>query len=167
MAAATPVGAQLVQEGDNASSLRYDTLGKDSEVFAVGDVITIASGVLKVAGATDTVIGVSAKAQTMAATNDTVYQPFIPVAMNSIFLMGCNADLTDNETDGGTYYKITGLTGAQYVDVTSGVQATTARIVEIVKVDPFNEGTTGVGGGSRKAYVRFVKTPYFNVSTTT
>lgn len=158
-------GASVWQEKGNASSVRYDTLGKDSEVIAVGDPLTIASGVLAVATDESNVIGVAVKAATMPATNDSVYPGFIP-ADDTIFLMGTNADLTDNETDGGTYYELTGLTGAVVVDVTEGVVTGAARVVEIVKVDPRNIGGTGSGSGLREVLVRFVKTPYTNINIT-
>jgi len=155
-------GASVYQERNNESNIRYDFLGKDSEVFAVGDVVTVASGVAKVAGATDVVAGVAVKAATMGNPNDTVYPGYKP-AEDTTFLMGTNADLTDNETDGGTFYKLTGTTGAMLVDVTSGVQTTTSRIVEIVKVDPRGLGGSGAGSGLRECLVRFVKTLYNNV----
>lgn len=161
-------GAALYQTVGNPHNLRYDTLGKDSEVIAVGDPLTIASGVLAVAGTTDSITGVAAGAATMPSTNDTVYPAFTPIEDGQIYLMGTNADLTDNETNGGTYYKLTAATtGTVQVDVTSGVQTTTSRVVEIVKVDPNNVGGTGSGSGLRQCLVRFVKTPYTNVAITT
>lgn len=162
-------GAQLWQEGRNESDLRYDTIGKNSEVIAANDPLQIASGLLSVSGATTTVVGVAAGAATMASTNQTVAKitpAYLPISDSTIFLMGTNADLTGNATDGGTYYKLTGTTGAVLVDVTSGVQTTTSRVVEIVKVDPMNLGGTGAGSGVRTCLVRFVKTPYTNVSIT-
>lgn len=159
-------GASVYQTSGNPLNLRYDTLGKDSEVIAAGDPLTIASGVLAVASATSTIIGVAAGAATMPATNDTVYPAFVPVEDGMIFLMGTNSDLTDNETDGGTYYKLAGTTGAVLVDVTSGAQTTSNRVVEIVKVDPNGVGGTGSGSGLRQCLVRFVKTPYTNVTIT-
>ncbi len=160
---ATINGATIYQTEANPVNFRYDTLGKDSEVFAVGDLVTISSGVMSVALATSVIFGVAMKAQTMGATNDTVYPPYIPVQENMTFLMGANGDFTDNETDGGTYYKLTGTTGAMQVDQASGVQTTTSKIVEIVKVDPNSVGGTGSGNGSRQVLVRFVKTPTLNV----
>jgi hypothetical protein len=80
--------------------------------------------------------------------------------------MGCNSDLTDNHTDAGTYYNITGGTGAQQIDVSGGVTTTTSRAVEIVKVDPYDEGGSGSGSGLRKALVRILKTPYSNITAT-
>lgn len=158
-------GARLIQTNKNESDYRYDTLGKNSEVIAVGDLLTVTgtAGVLKVAGATDVIVGVSSKAATMTSTNQTValvYPPFVPISVDDIYLMGCNAALTGNATDGGTYYKITGTTGAQQVDVVSGVQTTTSRVVEIVKVDPLNAGDL------TQAAVRIIKAPYVNVSAT-
>ena len=158
-------GAVVQQTNQNESDYRYDTLGKNSEVFAVGDLLTVTgtAGVLKVAGATDVIVGISAKAQTMSSTNQTVakvYPAYIPISTDTIFLMGCNTALTGNATDGGTYYKITGTTGVQQVDTTSGVQTTTSRVVEIVKVDP------NQAGDLTQAAVRIIKTPYTNVAAT-
>lgn len=166
----TIYGAQLWQEGRNESDLRYDTIGKNSEVIAANDPLTITSGVLLVAGTTDSVTGVAAGAATMTSNNATVAKvtpAYLPIADATIFLMGTNADLTGNATNGGTYYKLTAATtGTVQVDVTSGVQTTTARVVEIVKVDPMNLGGTGAGSGLRTCLVRFVKTPYTNVTIT-
>lgn len=166
---ATINGASVFQESNMESNTRYDVLGKNSEVIAAGDPLTVASGVIKVAGTTDSITGVATKTQTMTSTNQTValvYPGFVP-ALDQIFLMGTNADLTGNATDHGTYYKLTAATsGAVQVDVTSGVQTTTARVVEIVKVDPNGVGGTGSGSGLRQALVRFVKTPYTDVSIT-
>lgn len=163
---ATIFGASVYQENGNPSIQRYDTLGKDSEVIAVGDVLAINTGVLKVAANTDVIVGVATKKATMAATNDATYPPYIPVSEQTIFLMGTNSDLTDNETDGGTYYRLSGATGAVTVDVTGGVMTTTGRQVEIVKVDPLSIGGTGSGNGLRNVLVRFVKTPYTNINIT-
>lgn len=167
MAAATPTGAQLFQENRNESDIRYDTIGKNSEVIAVNDILCISSGVLKVG--TIAIVGVAVKGQTLTSSNQTVakvYPGYIPVDNNTIFLMGTNSDLTGNATNGGTFYKVTGATGAQLVDVTAGTVTGSDRTVEIVKVDPFNEGGTGAGSGLRKVLVRFVNTPYTNINIT-
>lgn len=159
-------GATVNTENRNESNLDYDVIGKSSEVFTSGDIVNITSGVLKVAAATDVVSGVVAKTQTMASDNQTnakIVPGYVPADPQTIFLMGTNADLTGNATDGGTYYKLTGVTGAQQVDVTSGVQTTTSRIVEIVQVDPRGIGGTGSGSGVRECLIRFVKTPWLNV----
>ncbi len=164
---ATLYGAQVWQEDANPSNIRYDVLGKDSEVIAVGDVLALSSNVLKVvAAATDVLYGVAAKAATMPATNDTVYPPFVPLNDETIFLMGTNAALTDNETDVGTYYGLTGATGAVQVNVSGGVTTTTSRQVEIVKVDPRGIGGSGAGSGLYECLVRLIKTPYSNITAT-
>ena len=163
-------GASVWQEKANPSNYRYDTLVKDSEVIAVGDPLTLSSGVLSVTTGTTTIIGVSGRALTAAqvgATNDTVYCPYVPVSDDTIFLMGTDSDLTDNETDGGTYYTLTATgTGLIQVAVAHGVATTTSRVVEIVKVDPRGIGGSGSGSGLREVLVRFIKTPYTNSVTT-
>ena len=101
----------------------------------------------------------------MASDNETVAKVtpgYIP-AEGTVFLMGSNGDFTGNATDAGAYYKLAGATGAVQVDQSSGVQTTTSRIVEIVKVDPRGIGGTGAGSGLREVLVRFVKTPVLNV----
>jgi hypothetical protein len=159
-------GAQVYQEGGNPSNARYDVIGNNSEVFHVGDIVSTSGGDLIVAGVTDVVFGVALKTQTMASDNETVAKicpGFTEGQPDTIFLMGSNGDFAGNATDVGTYYKLTGATGAQQVDQASGVQTTTSRIVEIVKVDPRGLGGTGSGSGLREVLVRFVKTPFTNV----
>lgn len=167
-------GAVVYQESRNESDYRYDILGKNSEVFTGpdashygGDLVQVTSGLLNVG--TVTVVGIVAKTATMASTNQTVakvYPAFTPISPDTIFLMGTNADLTGNATDGGTYYPVTGATGNQQVNVSAGVVTGASRTVEIVKVDPFNIGGTGSGSGLRQVLVRIVKTPYSNVNIT-
>jgi hypothetical protein len=169
-------GAKLNQSGGHQPTLRYDTLGKNSEVFACNDIVSISddAGALSVETdwvATTTCVGVIAKAQTMESDNETatdhkVYPAYIPIYDDQIWLMGTNSDLTDNHTNAGTYYNITGGTGAQQVDVSGGVSSTTLRCVEIVKVDPFNEGGSGAKSGLRTVLVRILKTPYSNITAT-
>jgi len=158
-------GAQLVQPTQNGVNMRYDYLGADSEVFAVGDVVTVngdSAGQLAVIdAATEAVAGVAAKVATMPATNDATYEPFIPAELDQVWLMGTNSDLTDNETDGGTFYGLTGSTGAMQVNVSGGVTTTTSRQVMIVKVDPFGIGGSGSGSGLRQVYVKFVRITQF------
>ena len=157
-------GAKLWQESRcNGTDLRYDTIGKNSEVFADGDPVTIASGVLKVvAAATDPIVGVVEKKQTMTSDNQTVakvYPGFTPSFDGTIFLMGTNSDLTGNATNDATYYGLTGSTGAVQVNVSSGVTTTSSAQVEIVKVDPRNIGGSGSGSGLREVLVKFIRTP--------
>lgn len=163
---ATYYGAQLVQTGDNEVNIRYDSIGKNSEVFATNDIVGLSSGLLLVA--TSAIVGVIDKTATMASDNQTVAKVkpgFVPVTDDSIFLMGTNSDLSLTASP-GVYYSVTGATGAQQVDVTKGAVTGALRTVEIVKVDPFNEGGTGAGSGLRVCFVRMLKTPYSNVSIT-
>lgn len=134
----------------------YDSnaIGMNSAVFAVGDILTMdASNGLKVAGATTSVIGVSATSATMSATNQTVglVKPaYIPVDQDTEFLMGTNSALSAL-TSIGAYYKITGTTGAMQVDVASGVQTTSSRVVVCTGVDP-----QGIGDPTQGLF-KFVK----------
>ncbi len=161
-------GASLYKSAGNEADIQYDVIGKNSEAFTVGDPLTITSGALLVAGTTDPVVGIATKTVTMASNNQTVAKVtpgYIPIKSDDIYLMGCNTDLTGNTTDGGTYYKlISAATGAMQVN-TAGVQTTTSRVVEIVEVDPQNIGGSGSGSGLRQALVRFVKTPYTGIPT--
>ena len=164
---ATLYGARLWQSDGGEPELRYDALGKNSEVFTQGDIVGLATGELLVQ--TSAVVGVVVKTATMTSTNTTVakvYPGFIPVYDDQLWLMSTDSDLTDNHTDGGTYYGITGATGAQLVAVSQGARTTTNRTLEIVKVDPYNEGGTGAGSGLRKVLVRILKTPYTNITAT-
>jgi hypothetical protein len=164
---ATLYGARLWQSDGNEPELRYDALGKNSEVFAQNDIVSFSAGEILVA--TTAIVGVVVKTDTMTATNTTVakvYPGFIPIYDDQLWLMGTNSDLSNNHTNAGTYYTITGATGAQQVKVSVGVTTTTDRVVEIVKVDPYNEGGSGAGSGLRKCVVRILKTPYTNITAT-
>ncbi len=163
-------GASLYQSRTKEANFRYDVLGKDSEVMAIGDPLTVSSGVLKVvAAATDQIWGISQKVITaaqMGATNDTVYPPYVPANPDDVWFMGTNSDLTDNETDAGTYYGLSGSTGAVVVNVSGGVMADTSRQVMIVKVDPYKKGGSGAGSGLRECLVRFVMTKLYRQPST-
>lgn len=153
----------------NGANFRYDAIGKNSEVIAVGDPLTISSGVLSVAGTTNTIVGIAVKAATMSSTNQTVAKVspgYTPISPDDLYVMGSNGDFTGNATDGGTYYKLTGTTGVVQVDQASGVQTGANRVVEIIEVDPFNIGGSGSGSGLRQVVVKVVKTPNLNVSIT-
>jgi len=157
---------KVFKESRNESDYNYDVFGKNSEVFTSGDPVTLASGLLKVvAAATDAIVGVVAKTQTMTSDNQTVAKvvpAYTPVDEGTTFLMLTNADLTGNATNAGTFYGLTGATGAVLVDVTSGVTTTTSRQVEIVEVDPRQLGGTGAGSGLREVLVKFFRTPTRN-----
>jgi len=136
-------------------------IGKNSEVFTANDPVTIdAANGLKVAGTTDKVYGFVQKTQTMASDNQTVakVKPSVLVPdLSYEFLMGCNADL-DPLVSVGAYYKLgTATTGLVQVDVASGVQTGSSRIVECTQVDPDNLGGSGAGSGLRQGKFRLVK----------
>lgn len=163
---AVPFGATLYESNKNETDYNYDLIGKNSEVFTVGDPITNISGQAAVAGTTNAIVGICAKTVTMSATNAgatgaRVVIPYIPVDEKTQFLMQTNSDLTGNATDDFTYYKLTAnTTNTVQVDTTNSAQTTTSRVVMIKKVDPFNDGTSGTNGvGLRVAIVTFVKRP--------
>lgn len=167
--AQTLYGARLFQSPKNEVNANYVAYGANSEVFADYDIVSISGAVgsetLGVAAATSVVVGVIIKGATMTSTNTTVAKVvpgYITAEEGNLFLMGTNSDLTNTLTDYGKYYKLTGATGAQQVDVASGVQTTTNRVVQIVIVDPLKEGGSGAGSGLRQVIVRFVKTPLTN-----
>jgi len=157
--AQTLYGASVFKSPVNATNYSQDAFGKNSEVIAIGDILSVGTDGLYVAAATDSVIGVSAYAGTMSLTNETVakVQPtYVPIDMDTDFLMGTNSDLSAL-TSVGAYYKLTGTTGAQQVDVNSGVQTTTNRVVICTAVDPCNLGGSGSGSGLRQGLFKFVK----------
>ena len=121
--ASTIFGATVWQSTTNPVNYRTGAAGKNSEVITSGDPLTVASGVIKVvSAATDPIIGVAAKTQTMGSANQTinistVYPLYTPADENVTFLMGCNTALTGNSTDVGKYFGLTGSTGAVQVNV--------------------------------------------------
>ena len=156
-------GATLYQSNKNETDIRYDVIGKDSEAFATGDIVTADGGVLDVVdNATDAIAGVIVKADTMTSSNTAtakVHPGYIPSDAETVWLMGCNASLTGDQTDYGKFFGLTGATSLQQVDVTTGVTTTTSRQVMIVKVDPNNVGGTA---GLRQCLVKFFRTPSLN-----
>ena len=145
----------------NAADYDHNGIGKNSEVFAIGDVLTMdASHGLKVAGATDSVMGISATSATMASNNETVAKvtpSYTPINQDYEFLMGTNADLSALTSIGAYYKLVAGGTGAQQVDVNAGVQTTSNRVVICTGVDPQGLGGTGSGSGLRQGLFKFVK----------
>ncbi len=142
-------GASVAQSAQNPVNVLYDIIGKNSAAFTVGDPIT----------------------QTMATNNlaagTNVAPGYIPVDNDTLFLMGVNTDLTNTATNFGNYCALTAnTTGTVQVDGSNVAQTTSNRVVAIQVVDPFNEGGTGSGSGLRTVLVRFVKTPYTNVTIT-
>lgn len=133
--------------------------GSNSAVFTANDPVTIdASGTLIVTTATTPVYGVVLKTQTMSSTNVTVakVKPLVfPIDQQYEFLMGSNADMS--ATAVGTFYKLTGTTGAVQVDVASGAMTGVARVVVLTKFDPQNKGGTGADSGAREGLFKFVR----------
>lgn len=161
-------GATVYRTDGNPLNYLQDQIGKNSQAFTSGDTVGLGQAGLIVASVVSSIVGVVAKTATMASDNQTVAKVaplYVPVDPSTLFLMGTNSDLTSNVVNNGTYYKLTGTTGAIQVDVASGVQTTTSRIVEIVEVDPRKIGGTGSGSGLRECVVRFVKTPFYNLNT--
>jgi hypothetical protein len=154
-------GAEVYKSPTREVNFESNGIGKNSEVFASGDLVEMdaSDGLKVIASATPTVIGVVQKTQTMTADNETVAKvkpSYIPIDQDMEFLMGTNADLSPL-TSIGTYYKLTGGTGAIQVDVTSGAQTTTNRVVVCTHVDPKSQGGTGAGSGLRVGTFKFVK----------
>lgn len=167
--AATLYGAQLMTSPTNGVDYDHSAIGKNSEAITFNDILTLdASHGLKVAGSTDSVIGIAIATATMASTNETVAKAkpsFIPIAQDYEFLMGTNADLSALTSVGAYYQLVAGGTGAQQVDVNNGVTTTTSRVVMCTTVDPNNLGGTGSGSGLRQGLFKFVKV--FNVKSNT
>ena len=152
---------QLSKSPVNEDNYCYDAIGKNSEIFTGGDIVSIdATNGLKVAVAQGAIAGVVAKTVTMASDNQTVAKvspAFTPIDLDYEFLMGTNSDLTPITSIGDTY-QIVGTTGVQQVDVNTGIVVPgSGGQVEITKVDPLNIGGTGSGSGLRQCYVKFVK----------
>ena len=167
--AVTLYGAVMVTSPTNESNFDSNIIGKNSEVFTANDIVTIdASNGLKVAGATDSVIGVVRKTQTMTSSNQTVAKvkpSYTPIDQDYEFLMGTNSDMSALTSVGGYFKLVAGGTGAQQVDTNAGVVTTTDRVVMCTAVDPNNLGGTGAGSGLRQGLFKFVK--IYNVKSNT
>ena len=168
--AQTLYGAIPGQSVDKELNLSYDVIGKNSEQFTYGDIVTIdASHGAKVAGATDSVYGIYAgNGATMTSSNETValVKPaLIPIDTDTEFLMGTNSDMSALTSPSAYFKLVAGGTGAQQVDTNSGAQTTTNRVVMCTKVDPNQVGGTGSGSGLRQGLFKFVKV--FNVKSNT
>ncbi len=164
----TLYGAAVITSPTNTTNYDSNLIGKNSEVFAVGDILTLGTDGLYVAGATDSIIGVSATKATMSATNETValVKPsYVPIDQETEFLMGTNSDMSALTSVGAYYSLVAGGTGAQQVDTNAGARTTTNRVVICTAVDPQGIGGTGSGSGLRQGNFKFVKV--FNVKSNT
>lgn len=131
----------------------YDSaspIGKNSEVFNKGDIVTVASGFVKVSGVNDRPYGIIDLTATMSSTNQTVAKqrpPIVPNTSDLTFEMDLNAD--GAEADNGSFFQLTGTTGAMLVDYSS--KSATVGPVVLVKLDPRGEGSV------RRGLFRFAK----------
>jgi len=169
-------GFSLYKSPTNSANEEYPIIGANSEAFTVGDPVVMLSGFAHTLAdnnatalaSTVPVIGIASKTVTMASTNQTsakVAVPYVPVDQRYTFLAGADGELSLTTHPGLFFTLWTGGTGS--IPVTGqflGVVATSATAlyaattpVLCVGVDPFGEGTTGVGGGSRKGLFRFVR----------
>ena len=164
-------GLSLAEATTMDDNFEYDVLGTNSAAFTLGDPITVASNLALVAGNSDAVIGFAVKTQTMTSTNvgtANVQPGYHPIQENELYLMGTNTDLTSTAANFGQYCNLTAnTTGTVQVNASNLARTGADRVVQIVTVDPFNEGGTGAGSGLRTVLVRVVKTPYSNVGITT
>jgi hypothetical protein len=115
-------------------------VGKNSEVFAVADPVTIASGFLKVAAAGERIIGYALDAVTMASDNQTVAKvaPKIYPALNGLVQMQYTADQAAVATDVGLFADLSGTTGAIQINLAGGASG---QFV-VLDYDPEKDGTT-------------------------
>ena len=161
-------GAIHISSPFNEENVEYDYLGTNSAALTAGDPLTVTSNHLLVAGNSDPVVGIAVKTQTLTSSNvgtANVSPGYIPIGQNDLFLMGCNTALTSTAANAGSYCKLTANTTATVqVDTSNTARTGADRVVQIMKVDPFNEG--GATNGLLKVIVRFVKTPYTNLEIT-
>lgn len=119
-----------------------DQIGKNSEVFALGDAVVLASGFLRASAAGEAVLGFANQALTMASNNETVAMAtveFVPAYPNRQFECDFSAAVTQ-ATAVGFYADLTGGTGAQQLDQ-STLSSTTGQFF-VTKLDPRGEGST-------------------------
>lgn len=144
-------GAQFPRTNIPVKPLGY-AVGTNSTQFTKGDILEKNSGFLKVVnGGTDILIGISDYSGTMASDNQTVAKqevPYIPADRDFLFEMDFDNDAA--AADQGSYFTITGATGAQQVSYASK-SATVGQVV-LEKLDPRGEGSV------RRGLFRFAKT---------
>jgi hypothetical protein len=131
---------------ENPQGLSY-ALGKNSEVFTKGDFLIKASGVLKVgAGNGGALEGICDLTVTMASNNQTVAKVFVPYySSRNDFVFEADFDdaTTNTVANQEKFYTITGATGAQQIDHTSG--STTSGQVCFIQSDPRATADTSRG----------------------
>jgi len=117
-------------------------VGKNSEVFAIGDAVTEASGVALVASNSARILGFANEVKTMTADNATVAKyelAIIPAYQGMEVECDLNAASTYDACV-GFYTILTGTTGAQQLAQAS-LSATVGQF-RITKLDPRGESST-------------------------
>lgn len=169
-------GFSLYKAPTGEANIESFVVGANSENFTVGDPVIMSGGFAAklnvptnagTAVSTLPLLGIAAKTVTFNSTNQTGSKAtlgIIPIDQNYTFL--CNADgELSLSTHPGLFFSISmnNTTSGQF----AGVLATSASSLYgitlpalCVGVDPFGEGTTGVGGGSRKGLFRFVRSQF-------
>lgn len=174
MAASPLYGFGIYKSPDNAVDVEAIVIGANNAIFTQGDPVVILNGFATTAGSnlailpgpgvSTPILGIAAKTVTMSSTNQTVAQVRVPVItpdMQYTFLAGADGELSLT-THPGLFFSIS--TNATISGQFFGVAATSATALFAtstpclcVAVDPLMEGTTGLGGGSRKGLFRFVR----------
>lgn len=114
-------------------------IAANSEVFAVADPVTWASGFLEVCDAGDKVMGFADEAFTAAADNQTVAKkaPKVIPARPGV-IMQYTSDQAAVATDMGLYADMSGSTGAIQINLAGG---SSGQFI-VVGYDPDQDGTT-------------------------
>lgn len=135
------VGAvNVVDVSEGSTNVFQNRIGTNSAQFTMGDILTLTSGFLAVAGANSRPVGISNYSGTMTADNQTVakFEPaFYPASDNLRFEMDFSANAA--EADVGSFFQLTGATGAQKVDYAT--KSATVGPVVLEKLDPRGEGS--------------------------
>ena len=136
-------GANYLRLAYDEAPLSY-AIGTNSEVFNKGEIVSFASGYLTINTGNLVPAGIVDTSKTMASDNVTVAKVQVPF-MSADQVMTFEMDFDSAETVAYQcyFYQITGATGAQ--KVSQSTHSTTVGIVQLVKLDPRNEGSTTRG----------------------
>lgn len=129
-----------------AGGNQINPLGTNSASFAVGDLVTVASGLATKSTTTGAIVGSALVAKTFASDNQTVAKLTLPVrAFNSGTLLTLTADADIAKTDEGTFFNLnadqtvdvaTKTTYSSFIDTTSA-SATDATVYKQLKLVKF------------------------------
>lgn len=129
--------------GGLSAPLKRD-VGKNSEVFNIGDLVNLTSGFAEVVdGTTDPINGISKEKKTMASDNQTVAQAKLEYSPIENLEFEMEADGTLTQAMVGHYFTVAGATGVQQVTVST--DSATVGQVQLVALDPRGEGSTLLG----------------------